>query len=166
MFFNKALYRTRNFNYDALKAFAIILMIIDHIGAYFLPEQNLLRIIGRAAAPIFFFLIAFSNCKKTDNNLLTLGVALIVLNFILSDEFTPNILISLYFLRFLNLALSDYNWRLNISDVLVIMFFNVILFPHLFMLEYSFLAFIPYILGHIVRTKHENSDFFIIAFLH
>ena len=41
----------------ALKIFACILMLIDHIGAVFFPQIILLRIIGRLAFPIFCFLI-------------------------------------------------------------------------------------------------------------
>jgi hypothetical protein len=41
-----------------LKLLAICLMIIDHIGAYLLPEVTILRIIGRLSFPLFAWLIA------------------------------------------------------------------------------------------------------------
>lgn len=40
-----------------LKIFAIIFMLIDHIGYVFFPNQLLFRIIGRIAFPIFAFQI-------------------------------------------------------------------------------------------------------------
>lgn len=42
---------------EALKAIACIAMLLDHIGAIFIPEYAL-RIIGRIAFPIYCFLLA------------------------------------------------------------------------------------------------------------
>ena len=43
---------------EGLKAIACITMLLDHIGAVFLPESLLLRCIGRLAFPVYCFLIA------------------------------------------------------------------------------------------------------------
>lgn len=43
---------------DLLKVIAIITMVIDHIGYAFFPEQEVFRIIGRIAFPIFTYQIA------------------------------------------------------------------------------------------------------------
>ena len=40
-----------------LKVTAVILMLIDHAGAFLFPEIKLLRIIGRLSFPIFAFLV-------------------------------------------------------------------------------------------------------------
>ena len=45
-------------NSNQLKLFAIITMVIDHIGYALFPEVLLLRIIGRLSLPIFAFLVA------------------------------------------------------------------------------------------------------------
>ena len=42
---------------STLKIIAIILMVIDHIGAILFPNLIVLRIIGRSAFPIFCFLL-------------------------------------------------------------------------------------------------------------
>jgi hypothetical protein len=49
-------------NYDALKLFALLAMTLDHLGVYLFPEMLELRVIGRAAAPIFCFLVGW-NCS-------------------------------------------------------------------------------------------------------
>lgn len=41
-----------------LKKFAIIIMIIDHIGVIFFPANSWIRLVGRLAFPIFAFFIA------------------------------------------------------------------------------------------------------------
>ncbi len=41
-----------------IKMIAIITMIIDHIGLFFFPQYEILRIIGRLAFPLFAWLIA------------------------------------------------------------------------------------------------------------
>jgi uncharacterized membrane protein YobD (UPF0266 family) len=41
-----------------LKLLAVITMLIDHIGAIFFPQDDLFRIIGRLAFPLFCFFIA------------------------------------------------------------------------------------------------------------
>lgn len=55
--------------YDTIKLIAIILMLIDHIGALFFPQTILLRIIGRLCMPIFAFCIAegYKNSKDKKN---------------------------------------------------------------------------------------------------
>lgn len=40
-----------------LKVTAVILMLIDHVGAFLFPQVKLLRIIGRLSFPIFAFLV-------------------------------------------------------------------------------------------------------------
>lgn len=53
---------------NALKIFAAVTMLIDHIGYILLPQYQILRIIGRLAFPIFAFMIA-EGCKYTKNKL-------------------------------------------------------------------------------------------------
>lgn len=39
-----------------LKIIALLTMVIDHVGAIFFPELNILRVIGRLSFPLFCFL--------------------------------------------------------------------------------------------------------------
>lgn len=50
-------------SYDVLKTVGVILMILDHIGLYLYPDVEMLRVIGRLAAPIFLFLIGFARTR-------------------------------------------------------------------------------------------------------
>lgn len=58
--------RTLGLTGNQLKLLAILLMTVDHIGAYLLPQYPILRIIGRLAMPIFAFMIA-EGCYYTRN---------------------------------------------------------------------------------------------------
>lgn len=51
-------------NIDIIKTFAILTMVIDHIGHILYPETMWLRVVGRTTFPIFAFLIAFHLSKK------------------------------------------------------------------------------------------------------
>lgn len=64
---------------EALKLIACITMLIDHIGAVYLPQNALLRIIGRLSFPIYCFLLAegihhTKNPKKYGLRLLLLAL--------------------------------------------------------------------------------------------
>lgn len=58
---------------NQLKLIALIAMTLDHIGAYLLPQHQILRIIGRLALPVYAFLIA-EGCHYTRNKLKYLGL--------------------------------------------------------------------------------------------
>ena len=57
---------------NQLKTIGIITMTLDHIGAYLLPEMEILRTIGRLAFPIFAYMIA-EGCTYTKNRKKYLG---------------------------------------------------------------------------------------------
>jgi len=46
------------FNSFSIKALACLFMLIDHVGWQFFPEQEVWRLIGRLAFPLFAFMIA------------------------------------------------------------------------------------------------------------
>ncbi len=50
--------------HDLFKLTALLLMFIDHIGVFVFPDVIWWRIFGRAAAPIFFFLIGYSRSYR------------------------------------------------------------------------------------------------------
>jgi hypothetical protein len=87
----------RPFNtWDALKLLALVLMVIDHIGHFFFPEQLWLRAIGRSAAPIFLFLAGYAASYRLRWDVVILGLALTTYNFILQGGFFPlNILLTI-----------------------------------------------------------------------
>ena len=50
-------------SYDFLKTIAIILMVIDHVGFFFYPDESWFRVLGRLCVPIWFFLIGYARTR-------------------------------------------------------------------------------------------------------
>lgn len=50
-------------SYDLFKCAAVLLMIVDHVGYYFFPEQDWWRVFGRLCVPIWFFLIGYAQSR-------------------------------------------------------------------------------------------------------
>lgn len=83
---------TVTYRNDMLKLFAMLTMLIDHIGYMFFPEYQIFRTIGRLAFPIFAYQLSVgymktSNLKKYASRLL--GFALI--SQIPYSFFSPNL---------------------------------------------------------------------------
>ncbi|MBR5251290.1 MAG: hypothetical protein IKV52_00510 [Oscillospiraceae bacterium] len=51
---------------EQLKVIAVVTMTIDHIGAYLLPQYDILRIVGRISFPLFAFMVG-QGCIHTKN---------------------------------------------------------------------------------------------------
>lgn len=82
---------------DFLKTIAIIAMVIDHLGLYFFPEYEIMRVIGRTAMPLFCFFSGYNFHDKPKFKILICGVALYIFTTILFKQFTTtNILIPIF----------------------------------------------------------------------
>jgi hypothetical protein len=89
---------------DLWKAAAIVLVLVDHYGLYFVAEPAPWRLLGRTAAPVFFFLIGFARAGRTPWSWIVLGAALTAERMLTEpapgDQF-GNILLSFALLRLL-----------------------------------------------------------------
>ena len=50
-------------SYDFLKFLALALMIVDHFGHFFYPDEMWFRAVGRLSAPIWLFLIGYARSR-------------------------------------------------------------------------------------------------------
>lgn len=69
LFMSDKIHTARPNIYDYLKVIALISMIIDHIGFFFFPEYEILRVIGRLAFPLFLFLVGYNWSFRRRNSL-------------------------------------------------------------------------------------------------
>jgi hypothetical protein len=88
-------------NTDWLKTAAIVLVTVDHYGYFFVEDGEWWSVVGRLAAPTFFFLMGYAQTRAVPLRWLGLGVVLTVL-----DSWNqswawvaPNILFSFAFIR-------------------------------------------------------------------
>lgn len=86
---------------DWLKLVGIAAFMIDHVGLYFIDDDDAWRLLGRIAAPIFFFLVGFARSRHIPLSWIIWGVILTGLDWYIDgwDELTLNILLNFAFLR-------------------------------------------------------------------
>ena len=58
---------------NQLKIIAMVSMLLDHMGLLFFPDEQIFRILGRIAFPIFAYMIA-EGCRYTKNRTKYLGM--------------------------------------------------------------------------------------------
>ena len=86
---------------DFIKTFAVICMIIDHIGFYFFPDFLWLRAVGRlGGVPVWFFLIGYALSRNIPNSWLIGALVLAASEFFLFQHVFPfNVLVTIILLR-------------------------------------------------------------------
>jgi len=84
----KGIYRYgRQINsHDLVKILAILTMIIDNVGLYFMYDNIWMRVIGRMAPLLFFYLVGYSGSYKFKYQILSLGIALGLIQFFVGDN--------------------------------------------------------------------------------
>jgi surface polysaccharide O-acyltransferase-like enzyme len=86
---------------DWLKTAAIIMVMVDHIGYFFIADDAWWSVFGRMAAPVFFFLIGYAHTRKAPIQWILLGIILTLLDSSNNDWtwVAPNILLSFACIR-------------------------------------------------------------------
>lgn len=143
-------------SYDLLKTFAVVTMIIDHIGFYFFPDALWFRAIGRLSFPVWFFLVGYANTRDVPLKFWVGGAFLVFMNVVTGLGVLPlNILFAVAFVRFaidnvmfVAKAARSYLWSLFILCALLFL-------PTNNLFEYGTLALLFGMFGYMVRHKGE-----------
>jgi peptidoglycan/LPS O-acetylase OafA/YrhL len=103
-------------NADWLKAAAIISVSIGHFGYFFIEDDSWWSVLGRVAAPTFFFLLGYAQTRTVPLRWIWLGVILTLLEG-WNAKWTwvaPNILLSLALIRsarpYAQILLQRHGW--------------------------------------------------------
>jgi len=143
-------------SYDLLKALAVILMITDHVGHHFYPDEMWFRVIGRLCVPIWFFLIGYSKHAFLSRNI-WIGAILIAASAILSGQylFPVNILFTILALRWVRQGVFNHAFYSpeTLRGMFLILLF--LTFPSALIFEYGAIAMMFVMVGHIVRYKQD-----------
>ncbi len=84
---------------NQLKIIAMVSMLLDHVGLLFFPDEQIFRILGRIAFPIFAYMIA-EGCRYTKNRvkylgmIAAMGVVFQIVYFVAMQSFYQGILIT------------------------------------------------------------------------
>ncbi len=143
-------------SYDLLKAFAVILMIIDHVGHHFYPDEMWFRVIGRLCIPIWFFLIGYAKTTEIPKRL-WIGGAIVAVSAIISGQYLLplNILFTIIILRIFrrSIVLRSFYSVDGLRGIFLVLLFLTL--PSAVLFEYGSIAMLFVLIGYIVRNKEE-----------
>ena len=141
-------------SYDLLKSLALILMVCDHVGYFFFPEEMWFRIIGRLCLPIWFFLIGYAKDDEVPKSF-WIGGAIVAVSAVMAGQYLLplNILFTLAFMRKYRGTVVKYG--LASAQALRGMFFILLLlsFPSAVLVEYGSLGLLIALVGFIARRR-------------
>lgn len=156
-------------SHDLLKISAIFTMVVDHIGRFYLANNIWFRIIGRMAAPQFFFLVGYSGAYRFKRDILLYGVAISVIHYLSStstgifEQTLPlNILISFTIIK----ALLDKYDPIGLSSGALIILLAILMFlslPTYLFIEYGTLGLCYAIGARLLRQRYSLRRFWIFA---
>jgi len=145
-------------SYDLLKTAAVILMIIDHVGAYYMPDIIWMRLAGRLCVPIWFFLVGYAHSRDTGLYLWVAALVLIVSDFIAGMNIFPlNILVTILIVRFVldfYMKIVLRHFLLFWVGALLLLFFAP---PTLYIVDYGTQGLILAVFGYLVRHYQDDA---------
>jgi hypothetical protein len=145
--------------YDLAKFFAIFIMIIDHVGNFFLPETYYLRGIGRMAFPIFFFLIGYSRKYNFSLNFLVIGAIITIFKGGTLGQWAPFDILLTAFLVKLAMSYLEKKNQLNSKNYLFILLAGLIWHIGLvWFISYGSIGLYFAILGALKRKNNEVEE--------
>ena len=143
-------------SYDLFKTLAVVLMIADHVGYYFFPDDNLWRVFGRMCVPIWFFLVGYAQSRDLGLKMWVGAGILVAANFITGMSIFPlNILASMLAVRLvIDRAAKSVLMAENVFWAIVLIMFFLIA-PTMFVVEYGTQGLILSVFGFIIRRRDE-----------
>lgn len=166
MLFNKQLYRYGHVlnTHDLLKIVALLLMIVDHAGWYLMDDNMICRLIGRGAAPIFFFLVGYSGKVHLSISLFLYGIILSFTAGLINHHLWINILLCFVLIHF-----SLHYFKLEALPPLArIIGFTIMIILNPFIysyLEYGFLGFMIAYSARSLALKQRHAPLWMGASL-
>lgn len=139
---------------DLLKTVALVFVAVDHVGYYLIADAEWWRVLGRVAAPIFFFLIGFARSRSVPWTWLVFGGLITALDVVGGDDPLDaclNILLSFALIRWALPALERHVFTSQ-AGTLGFMAICVVLAPFMGrVLEYGSEGWLWALLGFLLR---------------
>jgi hypothetical protein len=146
----------RAFNsYDAWKCFALVAMTIDHVGYYWITDEELWRMVGRLAMPVFAFLLGYNSSYRGRPELSMVAACVSIAELARGKVYGQNILWTLAIVRWaMRVTTTDF-WK---RRMVVVIPLSILFYPvtDLFV-EYGTLALLWAIVGRLVREGEGSA---------
>lgn len=124
-------------------------MSIDHVGYYLITDEEIWRLIGRLAMPIFCFLIGYNRNYRFSSHVFWVAVAISCVDIAREHYYHQNILWTILVIRVLLSRLPTHLWSADALSVIVLCYLFFI--PINLLFDYSTLALLWALLGYHVR---------------
>ncbi len=139
-------------SYDLLKTLAVILMIIDHVGVYFFPDELWWRAVGRLSAPIWLFLIGYARSRDIPPKLWGGALVLIGTGALVSPAFFPfTILVGMMAARRWMDKAAGFMFASTERLIIGLGIVSVLMIPSHLFVEYGLLCLLIPLFGYLRR---------------
>ena len=146
---------------DVLKAVAALSMVIDHLGWLFLDDDPYLRLLGRVAAPVYFFLVGHASRYPIAAGLFIYGAIITGFYSFEVQRFTLDILIVFLFVRvFLSYAPA---WLWRGLPLLALFVACALLHRHFAVISYGTLGLLWAVCGYLRKNRNWNLYWWVPA---
>ena len=145
---------------DWLKLVGIAAFLIDHVGLFFIADDVWWRIVGRVAAPIFFFFIGFAKSRTIPASWIAWGIVLTAVDWWVDEELTLNILLNFALIRYA-LRVVDAIAATPVKLALVAVLYVVILPFAGEMFEYGAQGWLWALFGYAQRGFRDGNPGFV-----
>lgn len=140
------------FRSDVFKLFALFFMLLDHFAYFIYPEASFLRVLGRLAAPLFFFAYGFSlasrDVTRPQSRFFFAAILVSSAVYLFRHDFFPLDVLFTFFAISLLPARSHISMSTNILPIFAFSFLTYFLTSDY--LPYGFFPFAFFALGYSV----------------
>ncbi len=146
-------------SYDLIKALALVLMVLDHVGHHFFPDEMWFRVLGRLCLPIWFFLIGYANTAQLSKGLWIGGGVVLASAAVAGQFLLPiNILFTILALRYFRewTVLRTFHSAETMRGMFFILLFLYV--PTSVLLEYGSLGMMMALFGFMVRHRDKLAE--------
>lgn len=154
--------RTAFNSYDAWKCFALLAMTVDHIGCYWITDEEVWRMVGRLAMPVFAFFLGYNHSYRARPELPLVAACVSVAELARGKIYGHNILWTLAIVRWAMRVTTAHFWERWVAAVIPLAaFFYPI--TDLFV-EYGTIALLWAVAGRLVREPLGRAQYYYLAF--
>lgn len=143
-------------SYDLLKSLAVVMMVIDHVGSYFYPDQLWWRAAG-SSVPIWFFFVGYAQSRNLSAPIWIGTLILVAADIIFAKSlFSLSILASIIIARALIDPVMSFAMK-NKANLIMVSFVCVMLWlPTRIFYEYGTLSLLIAMYGWMLRREHDD----------